>query len=132
MTTRNDIQHKEDVHRFIRSFYEALLQQPEMRHIFLEVAELDLEAHLPRIAAFWEQVLFHSGTYTGNPMLVHIELHRKYPLRPELFDQWLDTFERVGHSLFEGPRLELAIARARSIAQLMQLKIRQADELKRL
>ncbi len=128
---RRDLRDREDLELLLQAFYQELLQDEEMHAIFHEVAGIDMAAHLPRIADFWEQVLWHTGAYAGNPMDVHLELHRAWPLRAELFHRWLDTFTRVGRALFEGPTLETAIERAHSIARIMQMKINNLDRLRK-
>ncbi len=128
---KRDLKDRGDLELWLEAFYRELLEDPEMHTLFLEVAGIQLEEHLPRITDFWEQVLWQRGAYRGNPMDVHLELHRARPLRAELFARWLATFERVGRAMFEGPVLETAIERAHSIARIMQMKINNLDRLRK-
>jgi hemoglobin len=38
--------------------------------------------------SFWENTLFYTGTYSGNPMELHQRINRMTPLRIEQFDRW--------------------------------------------
>lgn len=126
---KRDLRDRADLELLLQAFYQELLRHKEMNVLFHEVAGVHLEAHLPRIADFWEQVLWQTGSYTGNPMDVHLQLHQAYPLRGELFQLWLDTFARVGRAMFEGPHIHTAIERAHSIAKIMQMKINMLDRI---
>jgi hemoglobin len=72
---------------------------------------------------FWENALFYSGTYKGNPLELHKHLHRVMPLEPRHFDQWIRIFNETIDELFDGSKADLAKERAYSIAQIMQRNI---------
>jgi hemoglobin len=122
---KTDIRHRNDLDRLIGRFYERLLVDPEIGHFFTEVVQLDLAHHLPRIAGFWEMVLFQTGDYVGEPMTAHLNLNRLSALEPAHFEVWLRHFAATVDDLFVGNNAELAKQRAASIAQLMQIKIKQ-------
>ncbi len=128
---KRDLRDRADLELLLQVFYQELLRDEEMHALFHEVAGVRLEQHLPRIADFWEQALWQTGAYSGNPMDVHLQLHRVYPLRGELFQLWLDTFARVGRAMFEGPQIDTAIERAQSIAKIMQMKIHMLDRIRK-
>lgn len=113
----------ENLFAAIRAFYAQAVPDPVIGHLFTDVAQLDLEAHLPTITAFWEGVLFGTGPYTGNPMAVHHALHAKHPLTPEHFNRWLTLWEDTLRSTHQGPKVEEAILRAKTIGAVMQVKI---------
>lgn len=117
-----DIETRSDLKLLLDTFYDRLLRNPEMNRIFIEVAGIDLETHLPTITDFWEQSLFHTGNYRNNTLAVHLDLHAKSGLKPDHFSIWLDAFEDSVRSLFSGPVAEKAITRAHSIATVIQLK----------
>ena len=120
----NDIQNRQDLEFLLSRFYEELLHDPKMHHIFIEVAQIDMAEHLPMIVDFWEQVLLHTGEYNRNVMQLHVALNRKVPLMPEHFQTWLRTFENTVKQNFAGENAENIITRALSIATIMQIKIR--------
>ena len=41
----------------MRAFYGKAMSDPVIGWLFTDVARLDLEAHVPQIASFWETVL---------------------------------------------------------------------------
>ena len=128
---KRDLRDREDLELLLQAFYQELLQDKAMHTIFHDVAGIDLNEHLSRIADFWEHLLWHTGAYAGNPMDVHLELHQAWPLSPVLFARWLDTFARVGRALFQGPNLETAIERAHSMARIMQMKINNLERIRK-
>jgi hemoglobin len=81
------------------------------------------DKHLPVMYDFWESLLFFTGSYTGNPMLVHGHLNRAANLTAGHFSEWLKIFTSTVDELFEGEKAELAKQRASSIATVMQLKL---------
>jgi len=109
---RRDIETRSDIDLLLTEFYKILIDDSEIGHHF---AGLDLEAHLPIIADFWEKVLFGSPVYFGNPLNVHRVLHEKSPLLPEHFSRWIEIFRETVGRLFVGEVAYLAVLRARAI-----------------
>jgi hemoglobin len=72
---------------------------------------------------FFENMLFYTGSYTGNPMELHKHLNRLFPLTEEHFRQWIYLFSITVDELFEGTTANLVKQRATSIAAVMQIKI---------
>lgn len=122
-----DIQSREDIQKLIDAFYEKLLQS-DIGYIFTDVAKIDLEHHLPILYKFWENLLLYSSDYRGNPMEVHLQLHKKTPLTKADFDTWLTLFDATADELFEGPKTEEAKQKARNIAGLMRYNIEKAEQ----
>jgi hemoglobin len=118
-----DILSRADIDLLVRDFYLRLLEDERVAYIFVDVAKLDLEHHLPRIADFWDSLLLSNPVYEGNPMAVHLQLNDKTPLGPEIFKIWLQHFEATVRAHFKGEVAEQAIIRANSIATVMQTKI---------
>ncbi|MEM9916817.1 MAG: group III truncated hemoglobin [Bacteroidota bacterium] len=124
---KKDICSKEDVKRLIDAFYEKLLSDEEMAHIFLKVAKIDLPEHLPFLYSFWNNLLFATGEYHRNAMVKHLALNDAYPLNEEHFRTWLGLFAQTVDELFEGEKATMAKERARSIGGIMQYKIHQTN-----
>jgi hemoglobin len=118
-----DIGGYDDLLRLLEAFYGRLLTDPEIGHFFTGVVVLDLSVHLPRIARFWEMVLFQSGGYAGDPMAVHLHLHRRSPMTARHFEVWVGHFHATVDALFAGECAERARQRASSIATLMQVRL---------
>ena len=122
MNLKKDIQNRDDLMQLVELFYVKLLADPDMSPIFLEVAKIDLEEHLPVLVDFWDSILFFTATYKRNAMTPHLVLHDKYPLTQLHFDKWLAFFNQSIDELFAGEKAQLAKDRAKSIAMLMQMK----------
>ena len=72
---------------------------------------------------FFENMLFYSCSYTGNPMELHKHINRLIPLTDAHFKQWFHLFSTTVNELFKGDTAELVKQRAKSIATVMQIKI---------
>ena len=123
MKQKKDIQNRKDIEICIKSFYGRLLEEEEFHHLFVEVAAIDLEEHLPVICDFWEGVIFRTGNYRRNTLQKHLDLHARYPLQEKHFDDWLKCFNKTVDSLFEGVRAQYAKERALSVATVIRSRI---------
>ena len=103
-----DIETREDCERLVRAFYTRALADPFIGFIFTDVAKLDLEAHVPRITAFWETILLGAQSYGGGAFRPHAELHAKVTLREGHFDRWLQLWFGTVDEHFAGERANLA------------------------
>jgi len=119
-----------DVERFVDVFYEKVRQDATLRFLFDDVAQLDWPAHLPRMYAFWNTLIFgEAGAYKGNPMQPHLDLARKTAVRPEHFRRWLALFDETIDELFRGDQASQTKMRARSIATVIESKLYQTGLL---
>ena len=92
------------------------MRDPVIGFIFVDVAHLDLEAHVPQITSFWETVLLGARSYRGGAFRPHAVLHAKVGLRPGHFERWLALWRTTVDELFAGPRADLAKAHAERVA----------------
>jgi hemoglobin len=121
----HDIGSRADCERLVRAFYGRALEDPIIGFIFVDVAKLDLEAHVPRITSFWETILLGARSYSGGAFRPHAELHLKAGLREGHFAQWLHLWTETVDALFAGPRAELAKAHARRVGAAFLDRVRQ-------
>jgi hemoglobin len=121
--TSRDIETRADCERLVRTFYGRALDDPIIGFLFTDVARLDLEAHVPRITAFWETILLGAQTYGGGAFRPHAALHMKAPLRRAHFDQWLNLWKTTVDELFAGERAELAKAHATRVARAFHERV---------
>jgi hemoglobin len=112
----SDIENRADCERLVRAFYGRALEDPIIGFLFTDVARLDLEAHVPRIASFWETILLGAHSYGGGAFRPHAQLHAKVPLREGHFARWLALWTRTVDDLFAGPNAELAKSHAHRVA----------------
>jgi hemoglobin len=111
-----DIETRDDIEALVRAFYGRAFEDPILGFIFTEVAQLDLEAHLPRIASFWETILLGVRSYSGGAFAPHAALNAKVKLFPGHFERWLWLWRTTVDELFAGERAELAKAHAGRVA----------------
>ena len=118
-----DIETRDDCERLVRAFYAQALTDPIIGFIFVDVAKLDVEAHVPAIASFWETILLGAQSYGGGAFRPHAELHAKVPLRSGHFERWLVLWRATVDQLFAGERAELAKAHAQRVAQAFHRRL---------
>lgn len=111
-----DLKTTEDITKLMEHFYGRLLKNPIAAPVF---AEVDMEAHMPKVVAFWEGLAFGTGQYKGSPFEPHVPL----ALKSEHFAIWLETFCSSMDEHFEGETAEMVKGRARSIATIFSHKL---------
>ncbi len=119
----SDIETRADCERLVRAFYSRTLDDPIIGWIFVDVAKLDLEAHVPVIASFWETMLLGGQSYSGGAFRPHADLHAKIGLRSGHFERWLVLWRTTVDELFAGERAELAKAHATRVAGAFQRRL---------
>jgi hemoglobin len=123
VTLGGDIEDRADCERLVRAFYGRALADPIIGWIFTDVARLDLEAHVPVIASFWETILLGARSYAGGVFAPHAALHARVRLRPGHFERWLALWRATVDELFAGERAELAKAHAARVARAFQRRL---------
>lgn len=119
----HDIEDRADCERLVRAFYGRALSDPVIGFLFTDVAHLDLEAHVPVIASFWETILLGAGSYGGGAFAPHASLHRQVPLREGHFERWLVLWRATVDELFAGERADLAKAHAERVARAFHRRL---------
>lgn len=120
---KKDITTKKDIEKLVNAFYDKVKKDPEINYFFTTVVKVDWDNHLPIMYKFWENIVFYTGTYNGNPMRQHEIINKKSPIRSEHFNKWLILFNETVDHLYEGEKADLIKHRALSIATVMQIKI---------
>jgi hemoglobin len=124
MISRHDIETRDDCERLVRAFYGRALKDPVIGWLFTDVARLDLEAHVPRIASFWETILLGARSYGGGAFAPHAALNARAGLRAGHFERWLWLWQQTVDELYEGERTELAKAHAARVARAFYERLR--------
>ena len=120
---KKDIENRNDIELLVNNFYNKVKTDPVIGFIFNEIVRVNWERHLPVMYDFWENTLFYTGGYIGNPMETHRRLNKLIPLNAGYFQQWTHLFTSTVDELFTGEKAELAKQRATSISTIMQIKI---------
>lgn len=120
---KKDIATRQDIEQLVDAFYSKVKTDDMIGFIFSDIAKVNWEKHMPIMYDFFENMLFYTGNYTGNPMELHKHVNRLFPLTDEHFSRWLSLFNTATDDLFAGDMAELVKQRAKSIATIMQIKI---------
>ena len=120
---KKDIASREELEEFLKAFYKNAIADELIGHFFTAVVPLDLKAHIPIIANFWESIVFNNPIYRKNVMDVHQQIHHLAKIQKDHLDRWVKLFIQTLDESFEGPKTELMKQRARSIATLMDIKL---------
>jgi hemoglobin len=126
-TALRDISNREDCERLVRTFYGRALTDPVIGFIFVDVAKLDLEAHVPKIASFWETILLGAQSYAGGAFRPHAVINAQVQLRAGHFDRWLWLWRMTVDELFAGERAELAKSHAERVARAFHARLRMLE-----
>jgi len=118
-----DIQTRQDIELLVDQFYKQLVVDEQIGFFFTQVVTLDWDIHIPIMYDFWETTLLGKRSYRGNPMLKHMILDQKTPLKKVHFTRWLSIWEKTIVQNFSGETADEAIKRAKHIGELMQFKI---------
>ena len=119
---KHDIQNREDIIKLVDVFYDKVKKDNVIGYIFSDIAHVNWDLHLPRMYDFWENILFFTANYEGNPMTRHKELHQKSPMSKVHFQQWNAIFTQTVDKLFEGKKAEEIKNRALNISDVMMYK----------
>ncbi len=119
---KTDIRHRKDIEKLVNAFYGKVKTDKVIGYLFNDVAKVNWEFHLPKMYDFWENILFFSANYEGNPMLKHKELHQKSTMTKNHFDHWNQLFIQTVDELYQGKKAEEIKNRALNISAAMMYK----------
>lgn len=128
---RTDLHSREQIDRIMSRFYTAAMGDDLIGFFFTEIAMLDLDHHLPLIGDFWEDAIFGTFKYQRNPLIPHVHLHMRAPLKPEHFERWLELFRVAVDAVARGDTADLMKAKGAQIAQALKVKVPEFAALKR-
>lgn len=120
---KKDIASRDDIMILVNSFYNHVKRDKLLGPVFTDIAKVNWNTHLPKMYDFWENVIFHTGSYHGNTLKVHTNLNDLSPLNADHFEHWLLLFKVTANELFEGENINKAINKAESIATVIRIKI---------
>ncbi len=122
-TQKPDLDSRQHVEAFVDCFYQRILADPQLAPIFLDVAAIDLEVHLPHIKDYWCKLLLGEKGYRRHTMNIHRQLHGRQPLQAGDFQRWLALFNATLDDNFAGERTERARQVAAAIAANMEASL---------
>ena len=118
-----------DIEELVNRFYDKVGNDETIGFFFNDVAKVDWSHHLPKMYAFWETLLLGQISYKGNPMAVHFPINAQVPLEKKHFEHWIKLWTKTVEENFEGEVADLAIYKAKNIANLMGYKMETATKL---
>jgi hemoglobin len=119
---KTDIKNRADIEILVNAFYEKIKLDAGISYFFTDVVKVKWEDHLPKMYSFFENILFSTGDYDGNPMVTHEELHKKSVVTQEHFAYWNELFVKTVDELFSGEKAEEIKLRAINISKEMSNK----------
>ncbi len=113
-----DLDSPEQIAEMVRSFYATVERDELLGHVFVDVAEVDWDTHLPKLTAFWNRALLGIEGYQGNPFRQHSEVNDREPFRQEHFDRWLELFRANLDGRWAGPNVDRALDLVHRVAEV--------------
>jgi len=113
----------EAIRLLVNSFYDKVRVDPLIGPVFTDVAEVDWASHLPKMYAFWENIILGNNAYNGHPFRPHLLVNQKHTLHTEHFERWLQLFSATLAEHFTGETAELVRQRATQIAMVWNQKL---------
>lgn len=117
---KTDINNRDDIEKIIKLFYGKVLKDDVIKVYFIEVIPVDWEKHIPIMVNFWENILFFTEKYEGNPMNVHKRLDASHKMSLKDFQRWNSLFMDTVNELFKGERASLMKETALNVSAVMQ------------
>ena len=122
---KSDVTSRESIHFIISDFYSKLINDKSTRPFFENfIKENSLEKHINIITDFWEDILFNTIKYSNNVLQKHLDVNTEIKFEKEHFELWLNYFIETISNNFSGLNVELMKNRAKSIATVMQVKMK--------
>ena len=118
-----DIENRGDLLFLMDTFYSKMLKDKSIGYIFTEIAQLDLTHHLPLLADFWNNALFHTGGYKNNVVQIHKGLNGLEKLTPAHFTRWQELLTETIDESYQGEVVEKMKLRASQVGMTIQAKL---------
>lgn len=121
---KKPIENREDIKLLVTTFYDKIRADEEIGFFFNETIT-DWAEHLEKLTDFWEMNLFGTKKYTGNPILAHNAVDKRFDQRitPNIFGIWLNLWFATLDELFEGENVEILKRRARKMQTFLYMNI---------
>jgi len=119
-----DVANRGDVYQIVTTFYDLVRKDDLLGPIFnAQIA--DWEPHLQKITDFWDQILFNTKQYFGNPMEAHVKADKaaNYEIEPLHFGKWLYLWINTIDHKFEGENANLLKNQARKMQTVLYIKM---------
>jgi hemoglobin len=116
---KKDIETEDDIRQLVDTFYEKVNIDELLSPVFNQHSDVNWPLHLSKMYQFWSTQLIGPVTYKGQPFPPHTKLS----LSQDHFRRWLELFIDTVNEMFDGAIADLAVYKARNIAQVFQYKL---------
>lgn len=114
--TKLDLDNKETIKVFVEDFYEKVLEDDILAHIFIDIAKINIEEHFLKIRSYWEKMLLKDPAYKNHMMNIHRDVYAKFPFSTTEFERWVKLFVETVEADYQGPMADRAVKLANTIA----------------
>jgi hemoglobin len=120
---RRDIADRDDIAALVAECYRRAFADNILGPVFVDVAQVDLSAHLPVMGDFWATVALRAGTYHRNALRPHLALAAEVELTDAYVARWLALWTAVTDERHAGPRADLAKTQAARITGAIRRRL---------
>lgn len=113
-----DLDTVDEIAEMVRRFYQDVAQDDLLGPMFIDVAQVDWNEHLPKLTEFWSRVLLGIHGYSGNPLKAHFEIHEQERFTHAHFERWINLFYDAVQGGWQGPVVDRALNLARNVARV--------------
>jgi hemoglobin len=117
---KKDIENIADLEKLFYRFYEVTRGDDLLDPIFQRIKGERFEEHVHTISSFFDNVLFFTGSYEGNPMEKHHMINLVSRFQPAQFERWLKYFCQVTDELYAGEHAKMLKKRVVAIGKVME------------
>lgn len=116
---RKDILDTDDLTILITDFYKKAVADSIVGFFFTDIANINLDEHIPKIVSFWDMQLFGRRNFKGNPYLTHKLLNDQATLTKHHFHRWVFLFHQSIDELYVGSNANILKRNSLAIADKM-------------
>ena len=120
-----EIKSLDEIKLLVDTFYSSIQKNELLGPIFESRIGDNWPTHLGKMYRFWQSILLHENTYSGNPFAPHASM----PIDEKHFKEWFQLFEDTVNSLFGGEVAQEVILPAKTMVHIFQTKKAYLDKL---
>ncbi|MDZ7733174.1 MAG: group III truncated hemoglobin [Acidimicrobiia bacterium] len=122
-----DLDSRTQIHGLVVDFYREIVFDDLLSHVFVEVAEVDWSAHIPKLVDYWCRVLLGQPGYDGAFLAAHRDVHDREPFTRDHFDRWYGLWVETVDARWCGPFADAAKAHAARLMSVLSHRLLDAE-----
>ncbi len=111
-----DLDSPSEIARLVPRFYGLVRADDLLGPIFDGVAKVNWDEHMPKLVAFWTQLILGIPGFHGSPAVKHVETSAKEPFLDKHFDRWIGLFHQTIDGGWSGAKAQEFKERSAQIA----------------